>query len=190
MGKLKLDELRSRASSAVLADELDHISTLLDQAIQGTRSLTFELSPPVLYELGIEAALESLVERMQQVNGAQIKLIDHGGPKPLSEDTAALCFRAVQELLVNAVKHAHARKIEVSTGRDRDRIRITVADDGRGFDTIEGISRKGEKGGFGLFSIKERLQHLGGSLKVDSKPGQGTRVMLSAPLKHRSVRKG
>jgi PAS domain S-box-containing protein len=190
MCKLKLDELRSQSSSAILANDLDHVSTLLDQAIQGTRSLTFELSPPVLYELGIEAALESLVERMQQVNGTQIKLLDHGGPKPLSEDTAALCFRAVQELLVNAVKHAHARKIEVSTERDRARIRITVADDGIGFDMSGGISRKGGKGGFGLFSIRERLQHLGGSLEVDSKPGQGTRVTLSAPLEHRPTRRG
>lgn len=190
MSKLRLDELRSRASSAVFANDLGHVSGLLDRALQGTRSLTFELSPPVLYELGIEAALESLVERMQQVNGIQIKLVDRGGPKPLSEDTAVLCFRAVQELLVNVLKHAHARKIEVSTGSDRDRIRITVADDGIGFDASEGISRKGGKGGFGLFSIRERLQHLGGSLKVDSNPGQGTRVTLSAPLKRYPVRKG
>jgi PAS domain S-box-containing protein len=190
MCKLKLDELRSQASSDVLAHDCDHISTLLDRAIQGTRSLTFDLSPPVLYELGLEAALESLVERMQQVHGIPIKLSDHGGPKPLSEDTAALCFRAVQELLVNVVKHAHARKIEVSTGRDRGRIRITVTDDGIGFDTSESTSRKGGKGGFGLFNIKERLQHLGGSLKVDSKPGQGTRITLLAPLQHRPIRKG
>jgi PAS domain S-box-containing protein len=190
MCKLKLDELRSQGSLAVLANDLDHIATLLDRAIQGTRSLTFELSPPVLYELGIEAALESLVERMQQVNGTQIKLIAHGGSKPLTEDIAALCFRAVQELLVNVIKHADARKIEVSTRRDRGRIRITVADDGIGFDPREIISRKGGKGGFGLFSIRERLQHLGGSLKVDSKLGQGTRVTLSAPLRHRLVKRG
>ena len=190
MCKLRLGELRSQASSNVIANDCDHISTLLDQAIQGTRSLTFELSPPVLYELGLEAALESLVERMQQVHGIPIQLVDHGGPKPLSQDVAVLCFRAVQELLVNVVKHAHAQKIEVSTGRDRGRIRITVADDGIGFDTSESISRKGGKGGFGLFSIKERLQLLGGSLKVDSKPGQGTRVTLSAPLEHYPIRKG
>jgi PAS domain S-box-containing protein len=190
MCKLKLSELRSQAPSNVLADDCDYISTLLDQAIQGTRSLTFELSPPVLYELGLEAALESLVERMQQVNGIPINFSGDGGSKPLSEDTAVLCFRAVQELLVNVVKHARAQKIEVSTGRDRGRIRVTVADDGIGFDTSESVSRKGGKRGFGLFSIKERLQHLGGSLKVDSKPGQGTRVTLSAPLKRRPTRKG
>jgi PAS domain S-box-containing protein len=190
MCKLKLDELRSQASSEVLANDCSHISTLLDQAIQGTRSLTFELSPPVLYELGLEAALESLVEKMQQANGIPIRLSGHGGPKPLSEDTAVLCFRAVQELLVNVIKHARARKIEVSIGRDRGRIRVTVADDGIGFDASETISRKGGKRGFGLFSIKERLQHLGGSLKVDSKPGQGTRITLSAPLQHRPIRKG
>jgi PAS domain S-box-containing protein len=189
MCKLKLDELQSRASPAALANDLDHISALLARAIQDTRSLTFELSPPVLYELGIEAALESLVEKMQQVNGIPIKLSEHGGSKPLSEDTAALCFRAVQELLVNAVKHAQARNIEVSTGRERGRIRITVVDDGIGFDTSGGISRREGKGGFGLFSIRERLQNLGGSLKVDSKPGRGTRVILTAPLKDRPFKK-
>jgi signal transduction histidine kinase len=190
MSKLKLDALRSQVPSAVSTNELDNVCTLLDRAIQDTRSLTFDLSPPVLYELGIEAALESLVEQMQRVQGIKIKLSDRGKPKSLGEDTAAFCFRAVQELLVNAVKHAHAGKIEVSVGRDRDRIRITVADDGIGFASSEGISRNGGKGGFGLFSIRERLQHLGGSLKIESTPGQGTRVTLSAPLEHYPARKG
>jgi PAS domain S-box-containing protein len=189
MCKLRLDELQSQAPSAVLASDLGNISTLLDRAIQGARSLTFELSPPVLYELGIEAALESLVERMQQTHNIQIRLSDRGGPKLLSEDTAAFCFRAVQELLVNVIKHAHARKIEVSTGINRGRVRITVADDGIGFGTRESISRKEEKGGFGLFNIRERLQHLGGSLKVDSKLRQGTRITLSVPVKHHPTKK-
>lgn len=104
--------------------------------------------------------------------------------KPLSEDTAVFCFRAVQELLVNVVKHARARKVGVSSGRDGDCICIMVEDDGIGFDTTEALSRPGGKKGFGLFSIRERLQHLRGSLKIDSKPGEGTRVTLSAALEH------
>ena len=183
MSKVKLDALRSQAISAVLAKDLDDICTLLDRALQDTRSLTFELSPPVLYELGIEAALESLVERMQQVNEIKIKLSVRGRPRPLSEDTAAFCFRAVQELLINVVKHARARNVKVSIGRDSDWISITVADDGIGFETSEAFMRLGGKKGFGLFSIRERLQHLGGSLKIDSRVGQGTRVTLVAPCR-------
>jgi signal transduction histidine kinase len=183
MSKVKLDGLRSQAPSAVLAKELDEICRLLDRALQDTRSLTFELSPPVLYELGIEAALESLVERMQQVNEIKIKLSVRGRPRPLSEDTAAFCFRAVQELLINVVKHARARNVKVSIGRDSDWISIMVADDGIGFETSEAFMRLGGKKGFGLFSIRERLQHLGGSLKIDSRVGQGTRVTLVAPCR-------
>jgi len=105
------------------------------------------------------------------------------GTRPLSEDTAVFCFRAVQELLVNAVKHARARKVRVSIGRDRDWISIMVADDGTGFDASEAFMREGGKKGFGLFSIRERLQHLGGSLDIDSKVGRGTRVSLLVPSK-------
>ena len=182
MSKLRLDALRSEASSPLVANESEEICKLLDRAIQDTRFLTFELSPPVLYELGIEAALESLAERMQQVHGIPIKLSDDRRPKSLSEDTAVFCFRAVQELLINAVKHARPREIEVSIRREGDQVRITVADDGIGFDPREVFSREGRKGGFGLFSITERLQLLGGSLKVDSKAHQGTRVTLFAPV--------
>jgi PAS domain S-box-containing protein len=182
MSKLKVDALRSEASSAVAANELRDVCNLLDRAIQDTRSLAFELSPPVLYELGIEAALESLVEQMQQVHGIPIKLLDDGRPKSLSEDTAVFCFRAVQELLINAVKHARPRKIEVSIRTEGSQIRITVVDDGTGFVPGEVFSREGRKRGFGLFSIRERLQLLGGSMKIDSKPRQGARVTLLAPV--------
>jgi signal transduction histidine kinase len=188
MAKLKMDALRSQATSAVFAHDLDDICKFLDRALQDTRSLTFELSPPVLYELGIEAALESLVERMQKVHGIQIKLLDHGGRKVLGEDTAVFCFRAVQELLINVVKHARAGKVEVSVGRDRGRIRILVADDGIGCGAAKVVSGEAWKGGFGLFSIRERLQHLGGSLKIDSKSGQGTRVTLLVPFGHYPIR--
>ncbi len=92
-------------------------------------------------------------------------------------------FRIVQECLTNVVKHARARTVRVSIGRDRDWISIMVADDGTGFDASEAFMREGGKKGFGLFSIRERLQHLGGSLDIDSKVGRGTRVTLLAPSK-------
>jgi PAS domain S-box-containing protein len=182
ISKLKLDLLRNGTTSAAATRDLDEISELIDQALQHTRSLTFELSPPVLYELGLEAALESLVERMQQMHGLRIEFVDDEHPKALSEDLAAFCFRAVQELLINVVKHARAKTATVSTGKYGDKVRIIVADDGVGFVSDDTFANVDGRTGFGLFSISERLRHLGGSLEFHSKPGQGTRATLLAPL--------
>ena len=183
ISKLKLDLVRSGATSAAPARDLDEISELIDQALQHTRSLTFELSPPVLYELGIEAALESLVERMQQMHGMSIHFVDDEQPKALSEDLAAFCFRAVQELLINVVKHARAKSATVSIGKRGDTVCITVADDGVGFVSDDTFANVDRRTGFGLFSISERLRHLGGSLEIHSRPSQGTRVTLLTPVK-------
>jgi signal transduction histidine kinase len=182
ISKLKLDLLRNSTTSAAAARELVEISELIDQALQHTRSLTFELSPPVLYELGLEAALESLVERMQQMHGLRIEFVDDEQPKALSEDLAAFCFRAVQELLINIVKHARATTATVSTGKYGDKVRIVVADDGVGYVSDDTFANVDRRTGFGLFSISERLRHLGGSLEIRSGPGRGTRVILLAPL--------
>jgi PAS domain S-box-containing protein len=182
ISKLKLDLLRNGATFAAAARDLDEISELIDQALQHTRSLTFELSPPVLYELGLEAALESLVERMQQMHSLRIEFVDDEQPKALSEDLAAFCFRAVQELLINVVKHARAKTATVFTGKYSDKVRIVVADDGVGSVSNDISANVDRRTGFGLFSISERLRHLGGSLEIHSRPGQGTRVTLLAPL--------
>jgi PAS domain S-box-containing protein len=183
MSKLKLDMLRAAASSTEFARDLDEVREFVGQAIQQTRSLTFELSPAVLYEVGLEAALEDLVEQVQERYGIRMTFIDDQKPKPLSEDVRIYLFRAVRELLVNVVKHARARSARVSAGRYDDHLRIEVADDGIGFEASETDPHAGSRGKFGLFSIKERLQHLGGRFEVVSKLGEGTRVTLVAPLR-------
>jgi signal transduction histidine kinase len=114
--------------------------------------------------------------------GIGVEFTDDEQPKPLKQDVAVLCYRVVQELLTNVVKHAHARNVRVSVARDGDQVRLTVADDGIGF-TPEEISPNGEGArGFGLSSVTERLHHLDGDLKVESTPGQGTRVTVTVPL--------
>jgi signal transduction histidine kinase len=101
----------------------------------------------------------------------------------ICKDVAVLLFQTVRELLVNVVKHAQAQKVTVAIGRNGGNVQITVEDDGVGFDPSDISSRWNRNGGFGLFSIRERLGHLGGQLKVRSKSGHGTRVSLVAPLK-------
>jgi signal transduction histidine kinase len=167
-----------------LAKSLNEVIDLIAQTIDVTRSLTFEMSPPVLYELGFEAAIGWLAKQTKQRFGLEVEFADDGKPKPLGTDVRVLLFQAVRELLVNVVKHANARKAKVSTRRGRDRIQITVEDNGVGFDASRTSANASDytRGGFGLFNIRERLDHIGGSVDIRSRPGRGTRVTLIAPL--------
>jgi signal transduction histidine kinase len=93
-------------------------------------------------------------------------------------------FTAVRELLVNVVKHAHASRVKVTVRKARDVMSIHVADDGTGFNAARVRSNVEENKGFGLFSIRERLHHLGGQMEVKSQKGRGTRAVLVAPIQH------
>lgn len=191
ISKLKVNALQRAASSPDLERGLGQIHGLIEHAIQQTRSLTFELSPPVLHQFGLEAAVESLVERMQETYGIHIDFTDDKQPKPLTDEARVLLFRAVKELLVNVIKHAQVRSAAVSVGREDGYVRIMVVDDGVGFATSN-IDVPTERGGtFGLFSIKERLRHLNGYFEIASRPSQGTQVTLLAPLhRDREAAKG
>ena len=179
IAKFKLEDLQE----SVPAHALDEIIQLIDQTIKDTRSLTFELSPPVLHELGFEAALEWLTKQAREQQSITTEFTGDGLPKPLSEDMRVVLFQAVRELLVNVAKHAQAENVNVSALRDGDTIKIQVEDDGVGFDPFKVASQRGKEGGFGLFNIKERLGYLDGSMEISSMPGSGTRVILTAPLK-------
>jgi signal transduction histidine kinase len=157
---------------------------MIGEALESTQNLTFELSPPVLHRLGLGPAVESLGDRLRQVHGLHVQLIDEGPEKPLAEDLSALLFRGTRELLINVVKHANTNRARVTIGTSRGNITVAVDDQGIGFvpaDLKSGYHR-GE--GFGLFSIQERLTHLGGSLTIQSVPNRGTRITMSAPLKN------
>jgi PAS domain S-box-containing protein len=188
ISKIKLDTLRSSAPSDDLVKELNEISDSLYQTLQDIRSLTFDLSFPILYELGFEAAAAAwLVEQIQEKYGIKSEFEDDEQPKLLDDDVRVLLFRDVRELLVNVVRHANAKKVKVSIRKVGSEIHVSVEDDGVGFDVAKVVSASAKTGGFGLFSIRERLEELGGHLEIDSEPGHGTRVTLMAPLKRRNV---
>jgi signal transduction histidine kinase len=145
--------------------------------------LTFEISPPILYELGLVDALESLVEKFQEDQGILSKFSDDREPKPLKDDIKVVVFQAARELLVNVAKHSQAKKIEMATRRIEDTLEITIEDDGVGFDSSKLGQSLSRNRGFGLFSIRERLSHLGGSLATRTQRGCGTCVTIRVPLK-------
>jgi len=180
--KMTVSQFRGNAVFCGFEGEMDRIMSLLDQTIRYTRDLTFEISPPVLYELGLPAALAWLAERFQSRHGLSVTIQQAGDFPALSDDIRITLMKSVQELLTNVVKHARTGQATVQLRHDRGQVEIEVEDRGRGFDP-----RDVDLGGtvsehFGLFSIRERLGHLGGRLGVRSAPGSGTSVVLALPF--------
>ncbi len=180
--KLRLGTLVEPRDSEAKIRAYEEIRAILDQALRNTRSLTFELSCPILYRLGLEPALQDLGERLGRQNGLRVDFSSDSRSKPLGEDVQIILFRVVQELLFNVAKHAQATNVRLRLFRTGGEIRIAVEDDGVGFDPRKLRRGPTAAGGIGLFSIRERLVHLGGSIEIGSAPNGGTRMVVSAPL--------
>jgi PAS domain S-box-containing protein len=182
ISKIKLASLRELTPTGPASAVLEDIWRLVDQTIQDTRSLTFQLSSPILYELGFEPAVEWLVEQFYGQQGIPAHFHDDGRSKPLTPDLKVLLFQATRELLLNVVKHAQARKVDVFVRREEATICLEVKDDGIGFAPERILTIGPQPIGFGFLSIRERLGYLGGQVEIISAPGHGTRIILRAPL--------
>jgi len=180
---LKLDLLKQSLSTNDDIKPLKEVMNSIQQMIRDTRLLTFELSPPILHESNLESALDSLTERMHEQYGIMVTLKNDKQEKPLDDDIKIFLFQAVRELLINVVKHAHAKGVSISIQKEHTRIQIHVEDDGVGFIPSSNDFSQNQHKGFGLFSIRERLNYLGGSLEINSQPGHGTKITILSPLK-------
>lgn len=183
IANIKLGALRQLNSFTESSGPVDEVSNFIEQAIQESRTLMFEISSPVLYELGFEAAVRHLAERFERQHGIVVVCECDQALKPLDDDVRVLLFQAVSELLINVVKHARAQNITVRIRREEGCIHVSVEDDGIGFDASATASAQTLEGGFGLFSIRERLNHVAGELVIESELARGTRATLIAPLK-------
>jgi len=170
---------------------LQNIKDLIGQSIQESRSLTAELAPTALHQGGLLSALKWLVQWMQEKHGLTVELQAESGIDSQPEDISILMFQCIRELLFNVVKHAGVKTARIDFAREgKDRLRAVVSDRGIGFDP-EVAWQKSESGaGFGLFSIRERVTLLGGSLEVESAPGKGTAFSLMVPLEAPAKRDG
>lgn len=176
--QMKLESLRN-LPPADRADGAEEVGRLLEQAIGRTRTLTCELSPPILYELGFAAALEWLAEQTQKQAGIPVDFDGDNAPESLDEEVRLFLFQAAREMLANVVKHARATRAVVRLRHAGDELTVTVEDDGIGFDASAPPGHEGNS--FGLFNIRERVRHYGGRLDVASKPGRGAIFTLVAP---------
>ena len=181
LAKIKLSELREEAESADTASSLSVVLKLVEQSIEGTRSLTLDLCPPILHEMGLGHAVEWLAERVREQYGLEVSCDADSFPEKLDDDISSFLYRALRELLYNVVKHAEATRVLIDAEHGNGLIKIHISDDGRGF----ADAARGPKGvshsGFGLFSIRERLKHLGGRIEIDTQPGAGTRILIESP---------
>jgi len=182
LARIKLGALRARLAQPELAAETDEVSHVLKQIVSEVRSLTFELSPPILYEFGLDAALEWLTDSVQKQHGLTCRFESRGESKKLSQESSVLLFQSARELLTNVVKHARAKTAAVRVVKDEHLVNVTVEDDGGGFDPAKAMLISETTKCFGLFSIRERISHMGGTFAVDSDAGRGTRVTLSLPV--------
>jgi signal transduction histidine kinase len=148
---------------------------------QRIRTLTFELSPPVLYQLGLAAAVEWLAEKLEKEQTVRCRVECYSSLERVDETVSILMFQSVRELLANVAKHAQAKEVVITLTFGAGWVTLAVQDDGVGFDphTVTALSHKQDS--FGLFSIGERMRYVNGTIEIDSAPGRGTRVTLSAP---------
>jgi PAS domain S-box-containing protein len=178
--RMQLGELKRDLGDAPSPPALGEVCALVEAALKEARGLMAELSPPLLREMGLVAALKNLGEQQEQRYGIKVTVEAAIGRKSVPEEVAQLMFRAARELIINVGKHAAAQTVQVGLKLKDSELVLTVTDDGKGFRTRRQV--EAADGGFGLLSIRERAAYMGGGLKVVGRPSQGTRVLLRLPL--------
>lgn len=165
-----LDQTRAR-------DELANLKTSATSAFQKVRDFIFELRPMMLDDLGLVPTIKRFVDAMKEHPGIEVRLIVTGMERRLESYVEVMIFRAIQELVGNAFRHSQASSIKVQLDLGDTNVRVSVEDNGKGFDP--GILE--ERGNMGIKVIKERAEKLGGYLDIESGPGKGTRIIFQIP---------
>ena len=165
-------------------NKLDDISQALLKTSKDTRQLIFALSSPAMNEIGLGAAIAEWADEMLKNNQSiAFELVGDLERFEIDDDLRTILFRNVRELLTNTIKHARASKVKVQLENVAGDLRITVQDNGVGFKPDRVMGSVKSDGGFGLFSIEERMTDLGGKLEVRSAPHQGCTMVMSVPYR-------
>ncbi|MDR9459898.1 MAG: sensor histidine kinase, partial [Dehalococcoidia bacterium] len=168
IAKAKIEEVQSI---------LDDSQQLLEQTTESIRNVMTDLRPPVLEDYGLLAALRWYGDRFASLMEIPITVQGEEPSPRLGIEVEIVLFRIAQEALTNIAKHAKASNVTVKFGLEDGRQRLLIIDDGVGFDTGE-VSKYAEQTSWGLVTMSERAQSIGGSLCIESHPGGGTKIVV------------
>lgn len=183
ISKMKIKQLKNKEDLHIINEDLEFIEKHVSDALEKSRKITNELSPPILYQLGIVEALYWLTENLEKTHKIKFKLNTEIDYIEFSELKSIIIYRSTQEILTNAIKHSKASLIKINIVKSNHNIKITIADDGVGFDTSVLNNYKNHSGsGFGLFAVQERIHNIQGELLITSKKNVETKVTLLIPL--------
>ncbi|MGH7184569.1 MAG: response regulator [Nitrospiraceae bacterium] len=179
---MKLAQVKQKQELASISTNLvNNVQTILADALNYTRTLITDMNPPKIQDVGLPVALNLLVEQMQRHQLTVHFEKSQGEDLKLPEEQGLLLFLSVRELLINVIKHSGVDVVTLSLVKQYGKLRIEVRDGGKGFD-IPTQMRCGNSASLGLFSIRERMQALGGSFELESAAEGGTRATLILPL--------
>ena len=163
-----------------LHNRIGDVRVLLDQIDEQLRRLTHELRPTILDDLGLVPAIEFLADGVSKRTLQTISI--HASLKDrLPPNVEIVLYRIVQEALTNSGKHARARNIHIQVERSADQVRCSIRDNGVGFDVPAVLARRGDTG-LGLLGMQERINAIGGTLHIQSSPGEGTSLLIQIPI--------
>ncbi|MBU1013439.1 MAG: response regulator [Bacteroidetes bacterium] len=183
LARINLTSINKHTPSTKVNEIVESCSELINSAIAKTRSLTFDLSPPILFELGLIPALKWKLNQIEEEHNVKTFFKFDNNFPVIKDAIRILLYRIISELISNAIKHAKPNKIEITCRINNDTLSISVNDDGTGFD-YKPKPNMIRQYGFGLFSIKERLDYMAGSLEISSKIKKGTTATIIIPLKN------
>ena len=175
-------ENESDFNEVAIKKKLSDISVLVEKTIDDTHRISYDLRPYLLDDFGLVSALRWYAENFQERMGIEISFQTQGAEQKLSPAMETLIYRITQEALTNILKHAEAKKIGILLSFHEELIDLTVKDNGKGFN-IEKVQRSHQydKGGLGLFGIRERLAPYNGTLSIESSKGEGTKLIVQIP---------
>jgi PAS domain S-box-containing protein len=162
---------------------LDDSLKIVQSLIDSVRSLSFDLRPPLLDDLGLRAALEAYVRQQAARADLHVRFFSDPNLPRLDPASETACFRVAQEALTNVLRHSRARSASVSLQRCADTLLLTISDDGVGFSVSDVSSRAQNGSNFGWLGMQERVALAGGAFQCQSSPGQGTLIQASFPVR-------
>ncbi len=185
LASFKNSELNKIVEKSKHKKIISEISGFLEEAINESRNITYELSPPVLHEMGLIHAISWKLEKIEKNNKIKTSLTDQSNSYKFDEKEKIILFRSVNELLQNVLKHSKAKNVDVSFKLFTKDYRITISDNGNGFDLETMRAKAVSEKKFGLFSIMERIKYIGGEVLIDTVPNKGTKVVINLPIKQK-----